>query len=126
MESDTPQGIILIVEDEDAIRLTLRDYLRKKGYEVFVASDGVGAIKLLLDYSVDVILTDYRMDILGGDYWIKFLRKYCPEKDVIITSGFLRPDFDIPYEVVYKPFDYSDLELRVRTILQGKSTNDGS
>lgn len=126
MESDTPQGIVLIVEDEDAIRLTLRDYLRKKGYEVFVASDGVGAIKLLLDYSVDIILTDYRMDILGGDYWIKFLRKYCPEKDVIITSGFLRPDFDIPYEVVYKPFDYSDLELRVRTILQGKSANDGS
>jgi len=126
MESDTPQGIVLIVEDEDAIRLTLRDYLRKKGYEVFVASDGVGAIKLLLDYSVDIILTDYRMDILGGDYWIKFLRKYCPEKDVIITSGFLRPDFDIPYEVVYKPFDYSDLELRVRAILQGKSANDGS
>jgi len=126
MESDTPKGIVLIVEDEDAIRLTLRDYLRKKGYEVFVASDGVGAIKLLLDYSVDIILTDYRMDILGGDYWIKFLRKYCPEKDVIITSGFLRPDFDIPYEVVYKPFDYSDLELRVRTILQGKSANDGS
>ena len=126
MESDTPKGIVLIVEDEDAIRLTLRDYLRKKGYEVFVASDGVGAIKLLLDYSVDIILTDYRMDILGGDYWIKFLRKYCPEKDVIITSGFLRPDFDIPYEVVYKPFDYSDLELRVRAILQGKSANDGS
>ncbi len=126
MESDTPQGIVLIVEDEDAIRLTLRDYLRKKGYEVFVASDGVGAIKLLLDYSVDIILTDYRMDILGGDYWIKFLRKYCPEKDVIITSGFLRPDFDIPYEVVYKPFDYSDLELRVRAILQGKAANDGS
>ncbi len=108
---------ILIVEDEDAIRLTLRDYLRRKGYEVLVASDGVGAIKLLLDYSIDIILTDYRMDILGGDYWIKFLRKYCPEKEVIITSGFLRPDFDIPYEVVYKPFDYSELELKVRNIL---------
>ncbi len=110
---------ILIVEDEDAIRLTLRDYLRRKGYEVLVASDGVGAIKLLLDYNIDIILTDYRMDILGGDYWIKFLRKYCPEKEVIITSGFLRPDFDIPYEVVYKPFDYSELELKVRNILSG-------
>ncbi len=117
---------ILIVEDEDAIRLTLRDYLRRKGYEVLVASDGVGAIKLLLDYSVDIILTDYRMDILGGDYWIKFLRKYCPEKEVIITSGFLRPDFDIPYEVVYKPFDYSELELKVRTILSGKAEDAGT
>lgn len=116
---------ILIVEDEDAIRLTLRDYLRRKGYEVHVASDGVGAIKLLLDYNVDIILTDYRMDILGGDYWIKFLRKYCPEKHVIITSGFLRPDFDIPYEVVYKPFDYSELEQKVRSILSGKAADAG-
>lgn len=115
--------VVLIVEDEDAIRLTLRDYLRKKGYEVFVASDGVGAIKILLDYAVDIILTDYRMDILGGDYWIKFLKKYCPEKDVIITSGFLRPDFDIPYEVVYKPFDYSDLEQKVRGILDAKASD---
>lgn len=117
---------ILIVEDEDAIRLTLRDYLRRKGYEVLVASDGVGAIKLLLDYNVDIILTDYRMDILGGDYWIKFLRKYCPEKEVIITSGFLRPDFDIPYEVVYKPFDYAELEIKVRSILSGKTDNAGT
>ncbi len=113
----TKDGLILIVEDEDAIRLTLRDYLRKKGYQVLVASDGVGAIKQLLDYNIAIILTDYRMDILGGDYWIKFLKKYCPDKKIIITSGFLRPDFDIPYEVIYKPFDYSDLEKKVQNIL---------
>ncbi|HUW69804.1 MAG TPA: response regulator [bacterium] len=120
---DKNNGLVLIVEDEDSIRLTLRDYLRKKGYEVLVASDGVGAIKQLLDYDVDIILTDYRMDVLGGDYWIKFLKKYCPEKRVIITSGFLRPDFDIPYEVIYKPFDYSDLEKRVREIIAASKTS---
>jgi len=120
------EGRILVVEDEDAIRLTLRDYLRKKGYEVLVASDGVGAIKQLLDFNIDIILTDYRMDILGGDYWIKFLKKYCPDKKVIITSGFLRPDFNIPYEVIYKPFDYSDLEQKVRSILLEKGTDAGA
>lgn len=115
------KGLILVVEDEDAIRLTLRDYLKKKGYEVLVASDGVGAIKQLLDYEVDVIVTDYRMDVLGGDYWIKFLKRYCAEKKIVITSGFLRPDFLIPFEVVYKPFDYSELEARVSALLEGRS-----
>ena len=112
------KGLILVVEDEDAIRLTLRDYLRKKGYDVLVASDGVGAIKQLLDYEVDIIVTDYRMDVLGGDYWVKFLKKYCPDKKVIITSGFLRPDFHIPFEVIYKPFDYSALEARVAELIE--------
>jgi DNA-binding response OmpR family regulator len=102
--------LILLVEDEDSIRLTLRDFLKKKGYNVVVASDGVGAIKLLLDNEVDLIITDYRMSVLGGDYWIKFLAKYCNDKKVIITSGFLNPDFSIPFKVIYKPFDYSELE----------------
>jgi len=118
---ENKKGLILVVEDEDAIRLTLRDYLRKKGYEVLVASDGVGAIKQMMDNEVKLIVTDYRMDVFGGDYWIRFLKQYCPEKKVIITSGFLRPDFQIPYEVIYKPFDYSDLEARISQILGNQS-----
>ncbi len=118
-------GRVLVVEDEDAIRLSLRDYLKLKGYEVLVASDGVGAIKLLLDHEVDLVVTDYRMDILGGDYWIRFLERFCPELDVIITSGFLKPDFAIPFEVLYKPFDYVELEQRVRQRLKERAARNG-
>ncbi len=111
---------ILIVEDEDAIRLTLRDYLSSKGYSVLVASDGVGAIKQLLDHTVDLIVTDYRMDVLGGDYWIKFLSEYCGRQKVLITSGFLRPEFPIPYQVIYKPYDYGELEQLIAKTLDGE------
>jgi len=108
---------ILLVEDDDPIRLTLRDYLQKKGYNVLVASDGVGAIKQLLDNKVEVIISDYRMDVLGGEYWIRFLQKFYADKKVLITSGFLKPEFDIPFKVVYKPFDYSDLEQLISDML---------
>lgn len=101
---------VLLVEDEDAIRLTLRDYLERQGFTVIVASDGVGALKQLLDHNPQVIVTDFRMKILGGDYWIRFLERFCSEKIVIVTSGFLRPEFPIPFEVLYKPFDYAELE----------------
>ena len=97
---------ILLVEDEDSVRLTLRDFLQKKGYSILVASDGVSAIKQLLDHDIGMIITDYRMQIFGGDYWIKFLDRYCSDKKIIITSGFLRPEFPIPFEVIYKPYDY--------------------
>ncbi len=105
--------VILVVEDEDSIRLTIRDFLKKKGYQVIVASDGVGALKQLLDNEVHLIVTDYRMDILGGDYWLRFLQKYCADIKVIITSGFLQPNFPIPYKVLYKPFDYTELEKMI-------------
>lgn len=109
---------VLVVEDDDSIRLSLRDYLKKSGFNVWVASDGVGALKLLLDNQIDVIVTDYRMEVFGGDYWIKFLTKYCSDKIIFITSGFLKPDFPIPYEVIYKPFDYSNLSQMIRTALE--------
>jgi len=114
------KGLVLIVEDEDSIRLTLRDYLQKKGFKVLVASDGVGAIKQLLDHAIKVIVTDYRMDILGGDYWIKFLDTYCKDKRIFITSVFLRPECSIPFEVIYKPFDYALLAEKVGDALDSE------
>jgi DNA-binding NtrC family response regulator len=117
---------ILIVEDEDSIRLTLRDYLQTKGYDVVVASDGVGAIKQMLDYHIAVIVSDYRMDTLGGDYWMRFLREYCQDKKIIITSGFLKPEFPIPFPVLYKPFDYSELErLVARSLKEAQEEAEG-
>ncbi len=115
--SDKNNGYILLVEDDDSIRLTLRDFLEKQGYNVLVASDGVNAIKQLLDYNIVIIITDYRMQIFGGDYWIKFLERYCSDKPIIITSGFLRPEFKIPFEVIYKPFDYFLISKRIEEFL---------
>jgi|GEM_PF-627810 DNA-binding response OmpR family regulator len=118
MQEKESKGLILVVDDEDSIRLTLRDYLKKKGYEVLVASDGIGALKQMLDFDVDLIVTDYRMDFLGGDYWIKFLKKYCQDKRIIIMSGFLKPDFYIPFDVVYKPFDFAEMESYIAGVLR--------
>jgi CheY-like chemotaxis protein len=112
---------ILIVEDEDSIRLTLREYLTKMGYEVYVASDGVGALKIILDQEdIKFIVTDFRMDVLGGDYWIKFLKRFCKDKHIVITSGFLKPEFTIPFDVIYKPFEYSELESYIQSKLGAK------
>lgn len=118
--SNNEISYVLLVEDEDAVRLTLRDFLQKKGYNVLVASDGVSAIKQLLDHEINIIITDYRMQTLGGDYWIKFLDRYCSDKKIIITSGFLRPEFSIPFEVIFKPFDYFLISERIEEFLKTK------
>lgn len=101
---------VLVVEDDDAIRLSLRTYLIDAGHQVFVASDGVGAILHLIDHDVTVIVTDYRMDILGGDYWVRFLQRFCPDTPVFIISGYLGEEITVPYPVVAKPFNYALIE----------------
>ena len=109
---------ILIVEDEDAVRLTLRDYLKKIGYDVYVASDGTGAIQQLLDHEIDLIVSDDRMSVFGGHYWIRFLARYCTDQKVIIASGYLHPDFSIPFPTVRKPFDSGDLAKLIEEMLR--------
>ena len=116
MEQPSEALSLLVVEDEDDIRLTLRDYLVGCGFKVVVASDGVGAIRQMLDNEIEIVITDYRMDLLGGDYWIRFLKHFCSDKKVIITSGFLKPEIAIPYPVLYKPFDYAELEEQIRAL----------
>ncbi len=118
-----PKPIILLVEDEDELRLSMRDFLKRRGYQVLVASEGVGAIKVLLDYTVDLVITDYRMNLLGGDYWIRFLKRFCPDVRVLVTSGFLRPEFTIPFEVLLKPFEYKDLQNRIDSMLKSALTS---
>ncbi len=111
--TEEKRGRVLIVEDEDTVRLSLRQYLRKKGYKTFVATNGLSAVKELLDEDVDVIVSDYKMAVFGGDYWIRFLKKHYSSKKIIITSGFLKPDFHVPFPVLFKPFDYCELEARI-------------
>ncbi|MEI8093499.1 MAG: response regulator [Spirochaetales bacterium] len=113
---EVSNAYILIVEDEDSIRIPLKDYLTRIGFTVLVASDGVGAIKQLLDFPVQYIITDYRMETLGGDYWIRFLQRYCHEIKVLVTSGFLKSDLPIPFEFLAKPYSFKELEARLRAL----------
>jgi DNA-binding response OmpR family regulator len=101
--------VVLLVEDDEQVRLGTKRYLQAKGMEPIVASDGLAAIKVLLDEEVDVIVTDYKMQVLGGDYWIRFLQKHYGDKKIIVVTGFLEPDVSLPFPVVYKPFDYDKL-----------------
>jgi DNA-binding NtrC family response regulator len=109
---------ILFVEDDEDIRLSFRDYLQDRGYEIYVASDGVGAIKLLIDNQIDIIVTDYRMEILGGKYWIKFLSRFCKDIKVIITTGYANMAISVPFPVINKPFTFDKLEQEILNILK--------
>jgi DNA-binding response OmpR family regulator len=52
------KNLILIVDDEEEIRLLLKEFLEKKGFEVIVAADGQQALKLAEEFLPNLVITD--------------------------------------------------------------------
>jgi len=109
---------ILIVEDDDDVRLNLKNvFLSENSYEIFVASNGLGAITILTENDIDLIISDYKMDVLGGNLWLKFLQKFCFNIKIIFITGFLEHIENFPFPILYKPFNREDIIKMVKNIL---------
>ncbi|MNX17445.1 putative response regulatory protein [compost metagenome] len=86
-EHDLRNPTILLAEDEPDLRMTLRDFLVMKGYEVLVARDGLEALELSQRHPVDVVLTDLKMPKLDGLALLKALKERDARIEVIFLTG---------------------------------------
>jgi CheY-like chemotaxis protein len=68
-------GRILIVDDDDAIRLMLADLFGDEGYDVSTAPDGQYALELAKQQRFDVILFDMSMPVMDGRQLVQELRE---------------------------------------------------
>ena len=78
---------ILIVDDEENIRETLKDVLEDEGYAVFLAENGKVALRILDTHVVDVILLDLWLPEIGGMDVLKMMKERDSNIPVIIISG---------------------------------------
>lgn len=65
---------VLLVEDDRSLRRYLEVVLRREGYDVIVAADGLEAMRATLTSSVDLVVTDAIMPNLNGHELVRFLR----------------------------------------------------
>jgi two-component system response regulator AtoC len=111
---------VLVVDDEENIRLVLRTLLKKHGYEVEVAEEGEGALAALDSFDPDVILTDVRMPKMGGMDLLAALRAKQHPATVIVMSAYGNVDLAIEamkagaYDYVSKPFKPDEVVLALR------------
>ena len=85
----TPQGRLLLVEDEFAIRLDLRAALEKEGWVVTEASDGREALKLAAAQNPAMVLLDLGMPVMDGFDFLEELRHIpgCEEVPVVVLTA---------------------------------------
>ncbi len=91
-EQPIPHGrgeLILIVDDEEAIRTTTRQTLEALDYRTLVAADGVEAVALYTQHNAEiaVVLTDMMMPIMDGPTTIQMLQRINPAVKIIAASG---------------------------------------
>ena len=83
------QELVLLVDDEAAVREITRQTLEAYGYRVLLAADGVEAVTLYSKHQHDIalVLTDMRMPVMDGSTTIQVLMKMNPEVCIIAASG---------------------------------------
>lgn len=127
-ETVAPVGdeLILLVEDEPAVRQSLSEFLLKQGYELVTAVNGEDALQQLNsqeDIQPDLLLTDMVMPQLGGAPLAKILKEKIPGLKVLFISGYadesiVQPDTFAPHTAyLQKPFTLDTLARELRQLL---------
>jgi two-component system, NtrC family, response regulator AtoC len=111
---------VLVVDDEENIRLVLRTLLKRHGFEVEVADSGEAALVLVDTFGPDVILTDVRMPKMGGLDLLATLKAKQNPATVIVMSAYGNIDLALEamkagaYDYVGKPFKPDEIVLALR------------
>ena len=116
---------IMLVEDEDPVRLFGARALRNKGYKVIEARNGEAALQLLSDKSedIDLLITDVVMPGMDGPTLVRKVREDRPELRVICISGYSedalrqRIEEDTNIHFLPKPFSLKQLAGTVKDVL---------
>jgi DNA-binding response OmpR family regulator len=115
---------ILIIEDEELIRMALEDDFRLENYEVTVASDGIEGLAKAADPDTDLIILDIMLPGMNGFDICKKLRSQGIRTPVImLTAKGQEIDRVVGLEIgaddyVTKPFSPRELQSRVKAVLR--------
>lgn len=125
---------VLVVEDDEAIRGLLRSVLRRDGYAVAEARDGVEALEKMREHTFAVVLLDLMMPRMNGWEVLDVLaRDAAAQLACVIVISAALPKKPLPPEhqsavfgMLPKPFDLEQVRTLVRQCVDGRnSLQDG-
>ncbi len=112
---------ILLVEDEESLRLGTARVLVASGYEVLVAADGLEALAMIEadDGSIALVITDVVMPRLRGDEMARRLQETRPALPVVCMSGYASREARGVERLLTKPVPEDVLLRTIRDVLDG-------
>jgi two-component system cell cycle sensor histidine kinase/response regulator CckA len=129
LPKDAPKTILL-VEDNDGIRMLVQHILENGGFEVLVASDAAGALQIESNFPriIHLLLSDVMMPGISGPELAKKLKAQRPEMRVMLMSGYSEGMLILNYGwyFIQKPFVPTALMGRVNDLLQSEVCEQGT
>lgn len=116
-------GAILLVEDEDPVRIVAERALTRQGYQVKAARDGEEGLEIVrAGGQFDIVVTDVVMPTMDGPAMAREIRRIAPELPVLFMSGYaeeqLRREIGIAHSwFMAKPFSVQELSEKVGDVL---------
>lgn len=118
---------ILIVDDEESIRETLKEILDYEGYEIEEAKDGEEALSKIKKFNYDAVLADIKMPKLDGIELLEKSKEIAPELPFIMISGHGTMETAVEatkkgaFDFINKPPDLNKLLITVRNAVDKNS-----
>jgi DNA-binding NtrC family response regulator len=117
---------ILVVDDEPAMRESLKDWLMEDGYEVGLAESGQEAIAMAREKDWEVIMLDLKMPVMDGLEALHKLKKINPDAEILMMTAYATVDTAIQamkegaFDYLTKPFDPDEVEMLIKRIVANK------
>lgn len=122
---------VIIVEDDKALNEELVNVAELFFKRVFFAYNGVEALAIYKNNSIDIVITDITMPKMDGVVLSKNLKQINPNQDIVIISAhrdieYLVKLVDIGIkQLIYKPFDHQELLYRLLRVCEDKVLSNG-
>jgi CheY-like chemotaxis protein len=106
---------ILVVDDDQFIRSTVKNMLEFLGYEVAEACDGIEGLKMFLKSPTDLVLTDLQMPLMDGGSLAHLIKGKSPLTPVVLVTGSDSKEIKERLKdktidaIIYKPFKLEGL-----------------
>jgi two-component system cell cycle sensor histidine kinase/response regulator CckA len=133
-ESGSVAGTVLVVEDEEILRLAISKMLRRERFSVIEAGDGTSGADLFRvnEPRIDVVLLDVTLPGMSGRDVLKEMRRIRPDVKVVLTTAFNKDnalssiDEQHPWGYVRKPYQFRELISLLRKACQDKPEMSGN
>lgn len=117
---------VLVIDDEDSQVQSLKSFLSKRNYTVFTASSGEEGYKLVVENTIDIVLTDFQMPGWNGLETLQKIKSLNPEIEIIVITAYGTIESAVnlmkagAFDYLIKPIDLDELESLLNKIKERK------